>query len=94
MARDPAPLGTWRTDAAGDRLFALRAADKEPIRPLTAAERTGPEALARAGSERADRVARAKALLAVAALVRRFHAEGPKSGDAGGRGMMTEFAPI
>ena len=39
---------------------------KEPLRSLTAEERAGLEALARAGSERADRVARAKALLAVA----------------------------
>lgn len=39
---------------------------KEPLRPLTARERTGLEALARAGSERADRVSRAKVLLAVA----------------------------
>lgn len=39
---------------------------KEPLRPLTAAERAGLEALARAGSERADRVSRAKVLLAVA----------------------------
>lgn len=39
---------------------------KEPLRPLTAEERTGLETLVRAGSERADRVARAKLLLAVA----------------------------
>jgi hypothetical protein len=39
---------------------------KEPLRPLTAAERAGLESLARAGSERADRVSRAKVLLAVA----------------------------
>jgi hypothetical protein len=39
---------------------------KEPLRSLTAAERRALEAVARAGSERADRVARAKALLAVA----------------------------
>jgi transposase len=38
-----------------------------PLRPLTAAEQTGLEQLTRASSERADRVARAKALLAVAA---------------------------
>jgi hypothetical protein len=36
------------------------------LRSLPAEERAGLEALARAGSERADRVARAKALLAVA----------------------------
>ena len=40
---------------------------KEPLRPLTPAERRALAAVARAGSERADRVARAKALLAVAA---------------------------
>jgi hypothetical protein len=39
---------------------------KEPLRPLTAEERTGLETLVRAGSERADRVARATLLLAVA----------------------------
>src|SRR5687768_13691579 len=39
---------------------------KEALRSLTAEERAGLEALARGGSERADRVARAKALLAVA----------------------------
>ena len=39
---------------------------KEPLRPLTVAERSALEQIARAGSERADRVARAKALLAVA----------------------------
>jgi hypothetical protein len=40
---------------------------EEPLRPLTPAERRALAAVARAGSERADRVARAKALLAVAA---------------------------
>lgn len=40
---------------------------KEPLRPLTQDERSALEALARAPSERADSVARAKALLAVAA---------------------------
>ncbi len=39
---------------------------KEPLRTLTAAERAGLEHLARASSERADRVTRAKLLLAVA----------------------------
>jgi hypothetical protein len=39
---------------------------KEPLRPLTAAERAELERTVRAGSERADRAARAKALLAVA----------------------------
>jgi homeodomain-containing protein len=40
---------------------------KTPLRALTPAERRALQAVARAGSERADRVARAKALLAVAA---------------------------
>jgi|SRR5215207_493978 len=39
---------------------------KDPLRPLTAPERTTLEQVARAQAERADRVARAKALLAVA----------------------------
>jgi transposase len=39
---------------------------KAPLRALTPPERRALEAVARAGSERADRVARAKALLAVA----------------------------
>jgi len=39
---------------------------KEPLRALAPDERSGLEAVARAGSERADRAARAKALLAVA----------------------------
>ncbi len=39
---------------------------REPLRAVTVEEREVLEALARAGSERADRVARAKALLAVA----------------------------
>ena len=39
---------------------------KDPLRPLTATERTTLEHLARATSERADRVTRAKLLLAVA----------------------------
>lgn len=39
---------------------------KEPLRPLTADERVELERVTRAGSERADRVAHAKALLAVA----------------------------
>jgi hypothetical protein len=38
----------------------------EPLRPLSSEERTILIAIARAGSERADRVARAKALLAAA----------------------------
>jgi hypothetical protein len=58
---------------------------KEPLRPLTAGERAGLEALARAGSERADRVARAKALLAVAdgaAFAAAARAAGRRSGVA------------
>lgn len=39
---------------------------KEPLRPLTADERTELERVSRAASERADRVAHAKVLLAVA----------------------------
>jgi transposase len=39
---------------------------KDPLRPLTAAERTTLEHVARATSERADRVTRAKLLLVVA----------------------------
>lgn len=39
---------------------------KDPLRPLTADERAELERVSRAGSERADRVARAKALVAVA----------------------------
>lgn len=39
---------------------------KDPLRPLTGAERITLERVCRAGSERADRVARARALVAVA----------------------------
>src|SRR6266540_3306202 len=48
------------------------------LRALSADEQEALEAVARAGSERADRVARAKALLAVAVarLEARFNAEG------------------
>ena len=58
---------------------------KAPLRPLTEAERAALEQIARASSERADRVARAKALLAVAGgrsftaaahLVARFNTDG------------------
>jgi hypothetical protein len=58
---------------------------KEPLRPVTASERAGLEALARAGSERADRVARARALLAVAdgaAFTEAARAAGRRSGVA------------
>ena len=40
---------------------------KQPLRPLTAPERATLEQVARCGAERTDRVARAEALLAVAA---------------------------
>jgi transposase len=56
-----------------------------PLRPVAAAERAALEQIARAGSDRADRVARAKALLA-AADGNRFtaaaRAAGRRSGDA------------
>lgn len=58
---------------------------KDPLRPLTGHERTELERLARAGSERADRVSRAKALLAVADGAWYDHAArgaGRRSGDA------------
>jgi transposase len=58
---------------------------KEPLRALTPDERTEVERTARAGSERADRVARATTLLAVAAGARfadAARAAGRRSGDA------------
>src|SRR5215207_1463894 len=58
---------------------------KVPLRRLTAAERKALEEIARASSERADRVARATALLAVAAGKRFTDAArvvGRRSGDA------------
>ena len=58
---------------------------KEPLRPLTAAERLALEQVARARSEQADRVARARALLAVAAgkrFTEAAQAVGRRSGDA------------
>jgi hypothetical protein len=58
---------------------------KQPLRPLTAAERSALEQLTRASSERVDRVSRAKALLAVAAgasFTAAAHAAGRRSGDA------------
>ncbi len=62
-----------------------------PLRPLTAHERTTLEQVARSGAERADRVGRAKALLAVAdgaALRRRRPRRRPplrgRGGQAGG----------
>jgi transposase len=59
-------------------------AQKAPLRPLTPEERTALQRIARAGSERADRVARAKALLAVEAGARfttAALAAGIRSGD-------------
>jgi len=58
---------------------------KEPLRSLTNAERTELERIARAGSERADRAARAKAVLAVADGARFTEAAriaGRRAGDA------------
>ena len=58
---------------------------KTPLRPLTDAERTVLVQVARASAERADRVARAKALLAVAdgaAFTDAARAAGRRSGDA------------
>ena len=58
---------------------------KEPLRALTAAERAGLEQFARASSERADRVTRAKLLLAVAdgaAFTAAAHLVGRRNGDA------------
>ena len=55
------------------------------LRPLTAAERTEVERVARAGSEEATRVARAKALVAVAdgaSFTAAAHAAGRRAGDA------------
>src|SRR5688500_14654034 len=57
---------------------------KESLRPLTDAERATLEQVARSGAERADRVARAKALLAVADGARftaAARAAGRRSGD-------------
>lgn len=57
---------------------------KDPLRPLTADERGELEGVSRAGSERADRVAHAKALLAVADGARytdAAQAAGRRSGD-------------
>ena len=58
---------------------------KDPLRSLTAHERTTLDQVARAGAERADRVAHAKALLAVAdgaTLTAAARAAGRRSGDA------------
>jgi transposase len=58
---------------------------KEPLRPLTEAEQAELARVARSPSERADRVARAKALLAVvggASFTEAARAAGRRSGDA------------
>lgn len=58
---------------------------KTPLRPLTDAERTTLVQVARASAERADRVARAKALLAVAdgaSFTAAARAAGRRAGDA------------
>ena len=57
---------------------------KAPLRPLTAHERATLEQVARSGAERADRVGRAKALLAVAdgaTFAAAARAAGRRSGD-------------
>lgn len=57
---------------------------KDPLRPVTAHERATLEAVARSAAEQVDRVARAKALLAVAdgaAFVAAARAAGRRSGD-------------
>lgn len=57
---------------------------KTPLRPLTADERATLTQVARSGAERADRVGRAKALLAVAdgaTFVAAARAAGRRSGD-------------
>jgi hypothetical protein len=58
---------------------------KEPLRAFTAAERAGLDHLARVSSERADRVTRAKLLLAVAdgaSFTAAAHMVGRRNGDA------------
>lgn len=58
---------------------------KEPLRPLTDSERATLAQVARSGAERADRVARAKELLAVAdgaTFAGAARAAGRRSGDA------------
>ncbi len=69
-----------RKRRAGRRIVSRR--QKDPLRPLTADERTELERVSRAGSERADRVAHAKVLLAVADGARLAGAAGRRSGRA------------
>ncbi len=64
---------------------------KAPLRALTEEERRTLMAVARAGSERADRVARAKALLAVAQGAS-FTAAAGFAGRRSGRGVATLVA--
>src|SRR5262249_17672337 len=52
--------------AGRPRRWTIARRQKDPLRPVTPGERAALARIARAGSERADRVARAKALLAVA----------------------------
>jgi transposase len=64
---------------------AMAAPQKTPLRPLTEHERRVPTEVARAPSERADRVARARALLAVAdgaTFAAAARAAGRRAGDA------------
>ena len=63
----------------------------EPLRPLSSEERTILIAIARAGSERADRFTRAKALLAVAQGAS-FTAAAGFAGRRSGRGVATLVA--
>ena len=66
---------------------------KDPLRALTAAERAALEQLVRATSERADRVTRAKLLLAVAdgaSFTAAAHRVGRRHGDAVAR-LVTRF---
>src|SRR5215207_1108891 len=73
----------WKAGGTGGWRMAQR--QKHPLRALTAAERAELERVARSASDRADRVARAKQLLAVAAGARFTDAAqqaGRRSGDA------------
>src|SRR5436190_2826864 len=76
----------WRPPReAGGRRRGMARPPKAPLRPLTEGERAALDQIARAGSERADRVARARALLAVAAgasFTAAARAAGRRSGDA------------
>jgi hypothetical protein len=67
------------------RRWTIARRQNEPLRQLTVDERAELQQIARAGSERADRVARAKALLAVAdgaAFTDAARAAGRRSGEA------------